>query len=422
VIAQRYQVEGILGEGGMGVVVMATHLVLQQRVAIKFLRREAMADADAVDRFVREARAAACVQSEHVVRVQDVAMLDDGTPYIVMEYVEGTVLSTLLASHGPMPIRDAARFAIQTCDALVETHAAGIVHGDLKPENIYIAGAPEGTRKVKLLDFGISKILREDRVSRESFVMGTPAYMSPEQFESGAVDVRSDLWSLGAVLYEMLSGTPPFPGDSPETIRDAVMKGTIPPIARAGVPPGLVDIVYRCLEKNPKKRHASAAELAAELELYAPVESSSLRLERTSTRLRTAAMSTSQRLVPTVVLPSRRRSYGTWALAFAGLAGIISLVVGLLYASGHIGRRKPVAAAAATVPEPPATVSAAPIASVALDAPAPAAASPSASLSSAAAKSSAPRARPTPTTRRPAVGPVPAPSPSAEADRFGTRK
>ncbi len=322
VIDDRYRVDREIGEGGMGVVVQATHLVLNQPVAIKFLRQEAMADNEAVERFIREAQAAAKVRSEHIVRVHDVAATANGTPYLVMEYLEGEVLSSMLASRGALPVREAVRFAIQMCEALAATHAAGIVHGDLKPENIYIAGLGDAPRRVKLLDFGISKIaLDASDVDGGGVVMGTPAYMAPEQFRAGTVSTASDIWALGAVLYEMLAGAPPFPGDTLEAIRERVLSARVLPIGRNDVPPGLEDILQRCLQKTARDRWGSAAELATRLETYAPTESTAQRLVGLPP---SSASRTSQKLVPTVVLPDRqnRKRYGTWAFAGIGLASV----------------------------------------------------------------------------------------------------
>ncbi len=430
VVAERYRVDGILGSGGMGVVVMATHLVLKQRVAIKFLRPEVLADANAVSRFVREAQAAATVQNEHVVRVQDVAALPDGTPYIVMEYVEGMVLSTLIASQGRLPVGEAVRYAVQTCEALAATHAAGIVHGDLKPENIYIAGTGGGPRRVKLLDFGISKIALEDAggARPSDVVMGTPAYMAPEQFEAGSVQARSDIWALGAVLYEMLAGAPPFLGETPDEIRVGVMSEPIAPIGRPDMPPGLEDVIQLCLHKNPEERWGSAAELAAALEEYAPAGSAP---QRHVSLPPAANVRTSQKFVPTVVLSNRQKTgYGTWAFAAIGMA-IVALVLMLVGATHHF-RNAPlpidlqpaaVAAAPAAVPDEPAsTASASPAPPPAEPVMAIATAAPSTSIAADPPKRT-PGRRPKPRNGARTPGTADAPqTPPDDGDRFGTRK
>jgi len=445
VIDERYRIDRVIGEGGMGVVMLATHLVLGQPVAIKFLRHDATIDADAVKRFVREAQAAAKVQSEHIVRVHDVATLPNGAPYLVMEYVEGDVLSALLSSHGPLPVRDAVRYAIQTCEALAATHAAGIVHGDLKPENIYIAGAADGPRRVKLLDFGISKIVIDDAAGARhaDVVMGTPAYMAPEQFETGTVQAASDIWALGAVLYEMLAGAPPFHGETPEEIRGGVISVAVAPIARADMPPGLFDIVQRCLQKRPADRWRSAAELAAALEEHAPLESTAQRL--VSLPPPGGNGRTSQKLIPTVVLSNRQKAgHGTWAFAAIGM-GIVALVLMLVGAMRHFrsapewastqpapsvnGAAPAVATAAeARTSETTVTTGTVPAASTS-------ARLPSAAPAVAASTATETSKRATPPARRPRSSPrsgtrpaatdaprPPPPAPSDESDRFGTRK
>lgn len=437
VIDERYRVDRVIGEGGMGVVMQATHLVLAQPVAIKFLRQQAMGDADAVRRFVREAQAAAKVQSEHIVRVHDVAVLPNGAPYLVMEYVEGEVLSSMLSARGPLPIREAVRYAVQICEALAMTHAAGIVHGDLKPENIYIAGFGDSPRRVKLLDFGISKILYDEPGGHHDVLMGTPAYMAPEQFETGTVQACSDIWALGAVLYEMLAGAPPFLRDSPDEIRAAVMSEPVAPIGRPDMPPGLYALIQLCLKKDPAERWSSAAELAAALEEHAPLESTAQRLISLPPP---PTVRTSQKFVPTVVLSDRRKGHGTWAVAAIGMA-IVGLVLLLVGAMRHL-RTTPDWSAAQPPPAAPAIPAVVP--PVAGSAPRETAAAPettsAAAASTSAAPSSAsvvlegskrtasppkrPRTSPRGGARPPATtdGAGTAAPPPDDGDRFGTRK
>jgi|GEM_PF-1801107 len=420
VIANRYRIESILGAGGMGIVVKATHLLLQQSVAIKFLRRE-VANQESVTRLLHEARAAAKVQSEHVVRVHDVAALDDGTPYIVMEYLEGSELAALL-ENGPIPHRDAVRYALQMCQALAETHAAGIIHGDLKPENVYIVRAADGSGRVKLLDFGISKTGAEQK---SKAIMGTPAYMAPEQFENGTIDQRTDIYALGAVLYEMLSGRPPFQADKPELIARRVFTERPPPLGWVGVPPNLEQIVMRCLARRSEDRFQTAVELAYALEEIVQPESAAMRLERgTSQRIpvRDPVVSqpaVSQRLIPTVVLQRERKptkNVGGWLLAvFAAMAIVgIVLIIGVRTSrsEAHAGPNVP-EPAATSAPEPVPTSVEAPADQV----PPPVVEAPPASAS--APKTATPRSRPA--VRRPAATADPKRSDSP-SDRFGTRK
>ncbi|HEV7558639.1 MAG TPA: serine/threonine-protein kinase, partial [Kofleriaceae bacterium] len=217
VFAGKYRVERILGQGGMGVVVQATHLQLNQPVAIKFLLPEVMRNEQVVQRFLREAQAAVRLRSEHVARVLDVGALDNGAPYMVLEYLDGMDLSAL-ARH-QLTIGQIVDLMLQACEGLAEAHAMGIVHRDIKPANFFITRGTDGVQLLKVLDFGISKAMQDpstdNNLTATSMVMGTPAYMSPEQIKSArSVDLRSDIWSLGVVLYELFQGVQPFQADT----------------------------------------------------------------------------------------------------------------------------------------------------------------------------------------------------------------
>jgi eukaryotic-like serine/threonine-protein kinase len=278
-VAGKYVVERVLGEGGMGVVVLAMHTQLEQKVAIKFLKAEALQSTEAVARFVREARAAARIQSEHVVRVFDVATLETGEPYLVMEYLEGRDLDSEIRARGPLPVDEVVTFILEACEALAQAHKAGIIHRDLKPANLFLALQPDETTTVKILDFGISKLTPKpggaDAISmtRTSAVMGSPLYMAPEQMRSTrAVDVRADIWSLGIVLYEALTGEPPFVAESLTEVCAMILTESPPAISlrRPDVPPQLEAVVAKCLEKMPAGRYADVADLAAALAPFAP--------------------------------------------------------------------------------------------------------------------------------------------------------
>jgi serine/threonine protein kinase len=270
VLAGKYRIERLLGEGGMGWVVVATHLHLEQRVAMKFMRASrATDDAEAVARFLREARAAARIQSEHVARVSDFGTLESGAPYLVMEYLEGQDLEALLRDRGALSCDLAVDYALQACEGLAEAHAAGIVHRDLKPANLFLARRSDGSVRVKLLDFGISKLAAaagapEAAMTSTQTLMGSPLYMAPEQMRSSKnVDGRADIWSMGVILFEMLGGRPPFDGDTLPAVCARIMTEAPPSLRalRAGVPPGLEAVVARCLEKEPKQRFADVAAL-----------------------------------------------------------------------------------------------------------------------------------------------------------------
>ncbi|HEY6462672.1 MAG TPA: serine/threonine-protein kinase, partial [Polyangiaceae bacterium] len=215
VVAGKYCVERVIGEGGMGIVVAATHEGLDQRVAIKFLLPDAMRNDDVVERFLREAKVAARVNSEYVARVTDVGKTEpDGIPFIVMEYLEGQDLGQMIDESGPLPLEEAAEIGLQACEALVEVHGAGIIHRDLKPSNLFVTRRADGSPCLKLLDFGISKFTShpsdesaDPALTATATIMGSPSYMSPEQLKSTKeVDSRTDVWALGAVLYEAFTG------------------------------------------------------------------------------------------------------------------------------------------------------------------------------------------------------------------------
>jgi eukaryotic-like serine/threonine-protein kinase len=277
VIANKYRVDRILGRGGMGVVVGATHLALDEAVAIKMLRPALVFDPDAVARFLREARAASKLKSAHAARVVDVDTLPSGGPYIVMEYLEGKDLADVLAAEGPIAIADAVTWVLQSCEAVAEAHALRIVHRDLKPTNLFRCKDINGRALIKVLDFGVSRILDDATTARgietsASVIVGTPAYMAPEQHESARkADERSDIWALGVILYELLTGKRPFLGDSPVVVYATIVTCATPSPrdARPEVPEGLAAVVMRCLSREPGSRFQSAAELAAALAPFA---------------------------------------------------------------------------------------------------------------------------------------------------------
>jgi serine/threonine protein kinase len=281
-IAQKYQVEKVIGEGGMGLVVAAWHLGLQQRVAIKFVLSDSAADQEGLaERFRREARAAARIRSEHVCRVLDVGTLDtNGVPFMVMEYLEGCDLAAELARQGRLSVADATEYVLQACEALAEAHVAGIVHRDLKPANLFLARRADGSRAIKVLDFGVSKSLSESgtgqlSLTKSATLIGSPIYMSPEQLESSRdVDARTDIWALGAILYELVSGRVPFEAHSIAQLVSAVLHSEPMSFAQLGVdvPPGLGAVVLHALSKNRSQRYASVAEFSQALAPFAPAQ------------------------------------------------------------------------------------------------------------------------------------------------------
>ncbi|HRI66071.1 MAG TPA: serine/threonine-protein kinase [Polyangium sp.] len=271
VIADKYRVVRELGRGGMGVVVAATHIELDQRVAIKVLQRSVAYNQDALARFIREARAAAKIHSEHVARVMDVGKLEDGLTYIVMEYLEGSDLAAVLRKEGPLPITTAVDYVLQACEGIAAAHAAGIIHRDLKPANLFLARQPGRTNLVKILDFGVSKIARKNVGERKGgttplgMVFGSPMYMAPEQLDSAvSIDCRADIWALGVILFELLTGKPPFDGQSAAAIMAAVIRDPVPKLRtiRPDVPAALEEVLGRCLEKEREHRYATIIDLA----------------------------------------------------------------------------------------------------------------------------------------------------------------
>lgn len=280
VLDGKFRVERIIGEGAMGLVVEATHLGLDERVALKFLRREARAQPDVVARFSREARSAVKLKSDHVARVFDVGTAEDGTPFIVMEFLEGSDLATILELRRRLEVPEAVEYVIQACEGLTEAHARGIVHRDIKPENLFLAQGAGALKQIKLLDFGISKAalagnaLDTDLSSGNTTqIMGSPHYMSPDQLRSTHdVDGRADIWSLGVVLFELVSGHMPFTATDVTGLIAQVLHEPHRRLTsvRSDAPVELEAVVDRCLSKDPAARFGSAAELAMALLPFAP--------------------------------------------------------------------------------------------------------------------------------------------------------
>jgi serine/threonine-protein kinase len=296
-LAGKYRVERVLGVGGMGVVVAAHHIGLNEKVAIKVLLPELAVNPMAVGLFAREARAAVRIKSENVVRVLDVGTLETGAPYMVMEYLEGSDLSAWV-QRGPLPVKQAVDFVIQTCVAIAEAHGLGIVHRDLKPSNLFCVRGADGRLSIKVLDFGISKVT--DAVAsgltystRTGALLGSPRYMSPEQMQSAkAVDGRTDIWSLGIILYELLTGHRPFDSESiPEIIVRIVTHTPLSMRAlRSDVPEGLESVFGRCTEKDRDQRYGNVAELAVALLPYAP-RSSNASVEKITSIIKSSGLS-----------------------------------------------------------------------------------------------------------------------------------
>lgn len=335
ILAGKFRVERVLGQGGMGVVVAATHLQLEQLVAIKFLLPEACAVPNAIARFMQEARAAAKIRSEHIGRVMDVSTLDDGTPYIVMEYLEGQDLAALLAKRGQLPIAEAVTYLLQACDAVSEAHALGIVHRDLKPANLFLTHRGDGSPLVKVLDFGISKSLTDTSQSSNltgtAFIMGSPQYMSPEQVRSAKhVDTRTDIWSLGVIAHELLAGSPPFTADTATALLIQIAVDEPCPLrsVRPEIEPEFEQVLARCLAKDPNARFQTVKELAQALAPYGlPGASASHGGPRTV--VRSVSAQPDARAVSTEANWSNTREQGSSGVTRPIIWGGVVLVLGV---------------------------------------------------------------------------------------------
>jgi serine/threonine-protein kinase len=335
VIRGKYRVEGLIGQGGMAYVVAAWHLHLEQRVAIKLHQPGTYEQGVAVVRFLREARVLSRLEGDHFARVLDVDTLESGPPFIVMEYLEGADLSRLLRERGPLPLHEIAGWVRQACVALEQAHAMGIIHRDIKPANVFLAQKRGGEAVIKVLDFGISKLIEQTRITQEAVGMGSAEYTSPEQMRSAYhVDARGDLWSLGVVMYELATGVTPFHADGIGEVAAAVLlKDPLPPRQlRPDLLPAFEAVILRCLEKDPARRFASAAALGAALAPFTRALA--------SPALAAPATSTARAAPAVPALP--------WRSIAAGVA-VAVIATGVVVAAFLIGRRgaSPAAVAAA---------------------------------------------------------------------------
>jgi serine/threonine protein kinase len=267
ILLGKYRVEHVLGRGGMGIVVAARHLSLDDRVAIKFLLPDRLGDDEAVQRFLREARAAVRIRSQHIARVTDVGTMESGAPYMVMEYLEGRNLHDVVAQDGPLSVSLAVDLVLQASEALAEAHAQGIVHRDVKPSNLFLSRHADGSPCMKVLDFGISKMpgSHDHALTRTGAVFGSPLYMSPEQLRSARdVDPRADVYSLGVVLYELVTGRVPFNADDlPQLVYKITTEAPVSPRAlRAEIPAPLERAILTAMARDRGARFPTIADLA----------------------------------------------------------------------------------------------------------------------------------------------------------------
>jgi eukaryotic-like serine/threonine-protein kinase len=296
VVGGKYRVERLIGEGGMGLVVLGRHVELGNAVAIKVLRDHD--DETVAKRFMREARAAANLTNDHVVRVYDVGTLDGGAPYMLMDYLEGEDLGRIL-QRGALGVLEAADYVIQACEGIAVAHSFGIVHRDIKPQNLFLVRRLHQSPIVKVLDFGIAKTFEgmdQVTLTQTTGIMGSPAYMSPEQMRaSHEVDARTDVWSLGVVLYELLAGSVPFDGHTVADLCARVLMQQPVAIAerRGDVPKPIQEVIERCLEKDASKRLPGVSDLAAALEPFAPfsMQGTAERIRKIEATSRSSAIS-----------------------------------------------------------------------------------------------------------------------------------
>jgi eukaryotic-like serine/threonine-protein kinase len=276
-IAEKYRLERLLGRGGMGEVYEARHVVVGRRFALKLLHSHLAQGSSAVARFLREARAAGSLENPHIAAVVDFATTSDGVPFLVMEYLEGLSLGRLLAGEGPLPVPRAVSLLLQICRGLEAAHQAGIVHRDLKPDNLFVVEQPDGSELLKILDFGIAKLVDEPsaQLTHSGAVLGTAFYMAPEQARGEKqIDFRVDIYALGVIAFELLSARKPHPGDGYNAILAHILTQPPEPLNsfRAGLPDGLVQLVEAAMAFDPAQRPSSAAAWAEALSAFSGVE------------------------------------------------------------------------------------------------------------------------------------------------------
>jgi serine/threonine protein kinase len=375
ILAEKYRIERTLGSGGMAVVLAATHVQLLEPVAIKVLHRQVLARPGALDRFLREARVAMRLRSEHVARVFDIGAMSDETPFIVMELLRGADLAAVLHERGPIPIAEAIDYVLQACQALAEAHAVGIVHRDLKPANLFLCTSVDGAPCVKVLDFGVSKLLLDESadalaltvrassampaaqrhggaseslpppisVTLTRALLGSPLYMAPEQVQNAReVDARADVWALGVIVYELVSGKRPFPGETLDELCAQILAAPIAPLVGPNGPlPELQAALAPCFAKDRAERYPDVRAFAEAMVAFAsPDGRSSFERILRITGTRGYASSSGSRSMPPLSSsapppvptppPSVRASPRSWGMVAVLAGGLLAVAVAVL--------------------------------------------------------------------------------------------
>ena len=368
-IDNRYKVEAVLGEGGMGVVYRCTHTIIGKKVAMKVLRADLARDAEVTERFLNEAKAASSIGNAHIIDISDFGQFPDGAAYFVMEFLGGQPMSKLLEGGQPLPVQRILHLARQIAEGLSAAHAANIVHRDLKPDNIFLVDRGAERDFIKILDFGIAKVSTSaegTKLTRAGAVFGTPHYMSPEQAAGQPVDHRGDIYSFGVILYELASGRLPFDADNFMGILTQHMYKAPVPIralvpAPKDVPPGLEAIVLKCLSKRPEHRYQSMQELIVEFDKLSaggvPDAVPEMMARSGGFNVPVDYFKKGQMPQPVPATPSQAPDAGSRWPVYAGVAGVlaaIAIVVGI-FAKSHTS-------AAVQAPPPPVVAAEAPAA------------------------------------------------------------
>lgn len=348
VVEGRYRIIRKLGEGGMGTVFLAEHTLINRRVAMKFLHPELATDAIVVERFMNEARAAGTLGHPNIVESTDMGFIANQVPYIAFEYLEGTLLTAEVYRTAGLPVRRTVRIGLQIASALHAAHNAGIVHRDLKSDNVFLTDKGESLDHVKVLDFGISRFLmQEDR--QKTMVMGTPEFMAPEQILAPEnVDQRADIYALGVILYECLSARRPFSSEDARQVLHRIVHDTPPPLIGGDVPHGLAELVVEMMAKNPDDRPPSMIDVEAALAAF---DGRPNRPTRAKRRRGPLAPELAER-PPALNLAPAKRPYVLYAVAALGVA---FGAAGLVAASRADDKRE-----SSLIPPPPEVVERAP--------------------------------------------------------------